>query len=108
MKGIYLFIFASCSDPHEIKFGLPQGSIVGPFMFSIYTIPLGDIIRQFGISFHMYADDIQLYISFNPKDHPSTVASLDQISQYIKAIKIWMNNNMLKFSDEKTEFMVIA
>ena len=65
----------------EIEFGLPQGSIVGPSMFSIYAIPLGDIIRQFGISFHMYADDIQLYNSFNPKHHRSTVAALDQISQ---------------------------
>ena len=81
---------------------------MGPSMFSIYTIPLGDIIRQFGISFHMYADDIQLYISFNPKGHLSTVAALDQISQCIKAIKIWMHNNMLKLNDEKTEFMVIA
>ena len=96
------------SDPSEIEFGLPQGSIVGPSMFSIYTIPLGNIIRQFGISFHMYADDIQLHISFNPKDHRSTVAALDQISQCIKAIKIWMNNNMLKLNNEKTEFMVIA
>ena len=41
------------SDPSEIEFGLPQGSIVGPSMFSMYTFPLGDIIRQFGISFHM-------------------------------------------------------
>ena len=56
----------------------------------------------------MYADDIQLYISFNHKDHRSTVAALDQISQCIKAIKIWMNNNMLKLNDEKNEFMVIA
>ena len=79
-------------------------------MFSIYTIPLGDIIRQFGISFHVYADDIQLYISLNPKDHPSTVtvAALDQISQCIKGIKIWMNNNMLKLNDDKTQFMVIV
>ena len=95
-------------DPSEINFGLPQSSIVGPSMFSIYIIPLGDIIRQFGISFHMYADDIQLYISFNPKNHRSTVAALDQISQCIKAIKIWTNNNMLKLNNEKTEFTVIA
>ena len=75
------------SDPSETEFELPQGSIVGPSMFSIYTIPLGDIIRQFGISFHMYNDDIQLYISFNPKDQSSTVAALDQISQCIKQSK---------------------
>ena len=60
-------------------------------VFNIYF--LGDIIRQFGISFHN-ADDKQVYTRFNPKDHYSTVAALDQISQCIKVIKIWMNDNM--------------
>ena len=94
------------SDPSEIEVGLPQGSFMGPSIFPSYIVPLGGIIRQFGISFHRYAADIQLYISFNPKDHRST--ALDQISQCIKAINIWMNNNMLKLNDEQTEFIVIA
>ena len=96
------------SEPHVIRFGLPQGSIVGPSMFTIYTHPIGRIIRQFGISYHMYADDIQLYISFNPKDPASIASALHRLTECIKAIKIWMNNNMLKLNDDKTEFMVIT
>lgn len=77
-------------------------------MFVIYTHQIGKIIEQFGISYHIYADDIQLYISFNPKDHNSIVSALNRLSECIKAIKNWMNKNMLKLNEEKTEFMVIT
>ncbi|XP_072018453.1 uncharacterized protein [Amphiura filiformis] len=55
------------SQPVTATFGLPQGSIVGPIGYTIYTLPVGDIARKHKVSYHVYADDTQLYVSCNPK-----------------------------------------
>ncbi|XP_072024929.1 uncharacterized protein [Amphiura filiformis] len=89
-----------------MDYGLPQGSIVGPASFKIYTIPIGRIIRKHHISYHMYADDIQLYLDFNPSDATSIQNSLSKVSACITEIKLWMTDNMLMLNDTKTEFFV--
>ena len=52
----------SRSSPDVKKYGVPQGSVLGPTLFNVYSRLLDDIMQKYGISYHMYADDSQLCV----------------------------------------------
>ena len=94
------------SEATVLNFGVPQGSVLGPILFTVYTTPLGSIVRKYGLSYHMYADDTQLYISFRPSDVTSTNSVIKSIESCYLEIKDWMKNNLLKLNDDKTELLI--
>lgn len=93
------------SEIWNIIFGVPQGSVLGPILFIIYTSPLGDILRRHGVLYHLYADDSQLYISF---DLAGVQDALEKMEKCIAEIKTWMADNILCLNDSKTEVMLLG
>ena len=93
------------SQPLGLKHGVPQGSILGPLLFTLYTAPLQDIITAHKVDSIFYADDSQLYITLNPKHKDATLETLRNcVSEVIK----WNSENKLRCNPTKTEVIVFS
>ena len=66
----------SLSCPQNLHFGVPQGSVLGPFLFCLYTTSISQIITTHDVSHHMYADDTQVYIELSQSDTHKSISSL--------------------------------
>ena len=94
------------SECKNLNFGVPQGSVLGPKIYCMYTKPISDIIAGHGLSHHCYADDTQLYIAI---EHSANLHSeLLRMERCVADIRNWMRHNMLKLNDDKTELIVFA
>ena len=93
------------STPSVLKCGVPQGSVLGPLLFTLYTHPLSTVICQSGISYHFFADDSQLHNSSVPSDFPVLACCLKDC---IEDVAEWMADSKLKMNDDETELMAIG
>ena len=98
-----VIVDGSISARSTLEYGVPQGSVLGPLLFTLYTYPLGNLISHYNISYHFYADDLQLYGSAVPCEVPSMAANL---SIAITGVCSWMAYNKLKRNEDKTEIIL--
>lgn len=93
------------SAPSVLKYGVPQGSVLGPVLFTMYTQPLSAVIHQSGHLYHFFADDSQLQNSTVPSEFPSLASSMGDCIEHVAE---WMDENKLKMNDDKTELIAIG
>ena len=99
---------SATSDTVELKQGVPQGSVYGPMLFTLYISPPGDICRKQKVNFYSYADDQQNYLSFRPTDKTAKTESMEKLHRCITDIRCWMCSNLLKLNDSETEFVIMG
>ena len=88
------------STPSVLKCGVPQGSVLGPLLFTMCTHPLSAVICQYGLSYHFFADDSQLHKSSVPSDFPVLACCLKDC---IEDVAEWMGDSKLKMNDDKLQ-----
>ena len=92
----------SRSEPMTLQYGVPQGSVLGPILFTVYTSTLVFLLEAHGVSYHFFADDTQLYVRVEDIDEAK-----HRLSSLLSDLKIWMTRRKLKLNDGKTEIIII-
>lgn len=91
------------SDVKPLTRGVPQGSVLGPILFCIYTAELSSVLEKYGVKYKLFADDTQFYMSLTNIQDTET-----QLSAIMTDIRRWMDIRQLKLNENKTECLFVG
>lgn len=98
-------INGTVSSAMTLMHGVPQGSVLGPLLFLIYMLGVGDVISNKGMYYKLYADDIQIYTSALPQHLPASAIKMEQC---IDQVKDWLTTNFLCLNESKSECILLG
>jgi len=93
------------SSSTSITTGVPQGSVLGPLLFTIYTSPIAAIASAHCVSQQQYADDTQLYIALSPNDSSTSIVNLELC---LNDLYYWCCLNGLALNPDKTDSILLG
>ena len=103
-RSQYTTLGNATSEPAHVTCGVPQGSVLGPILFSLYTNDLPDIVNNLeDTTIEMYADDTTLYCISNSID--TTFTSLNLA---LDLCAKWCNTNEMTIHPAKCETMIMT
>ena len=89
----------------QLKYGVPQGSVLGPIIFNICIDLIHEILLKHNIKYHMYADDLQIYMETDRIENLPSV--INKMNTCLNEIKHWYSSNSLSINMSKTELLLI-
>jgi exonuclease III len=95
------------SKKNTLKYGVPQGSKLGPVLFNTYIAPVSEIARSHNIADQKYADDEQLILAFNPTD-TDAINGKNKMENCINDIRMFLSENKLCNNGSKTEIILLG
>ena len=84
---------------------MPQGSVLGSLLFSLYTSPIAHIVSSFGLLQQQYADDTQIYVAVSCLNQPINIRQLEQC---LSALHAYFNLNGLALNPSKSEVILMG
>ena len=93
------------SDKESVLFCVPQGSVLGPLLFLLYTADVSVLVNNYGFKMHAFADDIQIVASCPVYSINDTVK---QLFNCLSDVDVWMSQNRLKLNQSKTQLLPVG
>ena len=93
------------SSTTQLKTGVPQGSVLGPILFTSYIFPIQFVTGQFNVDQHQYADDTQVFITLSKSNSPDRVSRLETALVHLTS---WFYHNGLALNPEKSEAILLG
>lgn len=94
------------SNDMNLKYGVPQGSVLGPELYCMFSKPVGEICRRHKMSYHCYVDDTHVSLLMRPLEQWSELST--RLKLFLSNISAWMSSNLQKLNQAKMELIVFA